>query len=365
MTNPDLTLVENDLPVIGLDPKYFTDESLYHRIKEEVFFKNWLLACHSSELSKAGDFTTLAIIDQDIVITRDRKGELNAMYNVCQHRGHKLASGSGNKKLLVCPYHQWSYDLCGQLKAAPNSQNVAGFDKSSICLSRIRVENFLGFVFINLDPDCDSMDETYPGIRQEMLKLCADLEQRKHAFQHFADEGCNWLTAVENYNECYHCKHRHAAFSTGIIDPNSYSIAAYAEVKVLHHTSLATQAEEAWYDVSGADYGSFYLWPATAIQFYPGGVVNSFSWNPLAVDDVRVYRTFYSNSGEVDEMLKKVIDNDRETTFQEDLDIVKEVQRGLNSRGYKPGPLIVDPNGGISNELPIAKLHQWLRQAVD
>lgn len=266
--------------------------------------------------------------------------------------------------MLVCPYHRWSYDLDGALKAAPNSKSVPGFDASSICLTPIRVENFLGFVFINLDPDCASMDETYPGIRDEMLRLCADVEQRKYAYHHTADEGCNWLTAVENYNECYHCKACHADFAKGIIDPNSYSIAPYGDIKVLHHTSLATQSEAAWYDVSGADYGSFFLWPATSIQFYPGGVVNSFTWRPLAVDDVRVFRGFYSNDGQVDETLQKVIDNDRETTFQEDLDLVREVQRGLNSRGYRPGPLIVDPAGGIDNELPIQKLHQWLRQAV-
>ena len=366
MTNSKLAYTaDNETgPVIGLEAKYFTDNNLFHQIKESVFFKSWLLACHSSELSNPGDFTTLTIIDQDILITRDSANELKAMYNVCQHRGHKLANGSGNKKLLVCPYHRWSYELNGQLKAAPNSSKVQGFDASTICLTQIRVENFLGFIFINLDPDCLSMDETYPGIRDEMLALCPDVEERKYAYHHTADEGCNWLTAVENYNECYHCKTCHAEFAKGIIDPGSYSIDPYQDIQVLHHTSKATQSEDAWYDVSGADYGSFYLWPASSIQFYPGGVVNSFAWRPLEVDDVRVYRTFYSNDGEVDETLQKVIDNDRETTFQEDLDIVKEVQRGLKSRGYKPGPLIVDPDGGIDNELPILKLHEWLRAAI-
>jgi len=79
---------------------------------------------------------------------------------------------------------------------------------------------------------------------------------------------------------------------------------------------------------------------------------------------VRVFRTFYSNDGEVDETLQIVIDNDRDTTFQEDLDIVREVQRGINSRGYRPGPLVLNPQGGINNERPIQKLHEWLRAAV-
>ncbi len=360
-----LELVEGAAPVRGLDAKYFTDRELFERTLDRVFYRNWLLACHASQLAKAGDFLTLELYDQDILIARGDDGELKAYYNVCQHRGHKLADGSGNKKLLVCPYHRWSYDLNGRLKAAPNSKNVPGFDASQICLTPIRVENFLGFVFINLDPQAQPMDAVYPGIREAIVDLCADVEQRRYATHHEADEGCNWLTAVENYNECYHCKACHASFAKGIIDPDSYRIEPFADIQVLHHSSRATQSDEAWYDVSGADYGSFFLWPATALQFYPGGVVNSFAWRPLAIDDVRVFRGFYSNDGEVDDRLQKVIDNDRATTFQEDLEIVRHVQRGLRSRGYRPGPLVVDPDGGIESELPIQKLHEWLRAAVD
>ena len=355
----------NSEPVYGLEAKYFTDRDLFTRILDRVFYRNWLLACHSSQLERPGDYLTLELSDQDVLLARDVGGELKAFYNVCQHRGHKLASGSGHRKLLVCPYHRWSYDLQGRLQAAPNSANVPGFDAAQICLTPIRVENFLGFVFINLDPDAPSMDAIYPGIRAAILELCPDVEHRRYAHHHEADEGCNWLTAVENYNECYHCKSCHASFAKGIIDPDSYRIQPFADIPVLHHTSLATRSDAAWYDVSGADYGSFYLWPATALQFYPGGVVNSFTWRPLAVDDVRVFRAFYSNDGQVDATLQKVIDNDRVTTFQEDLDIVKHVQRGLRSRGYRPGPLGVDPNGGIDNELPIQILHQWLRAAID
>ena len=360
-------MLNNDpnVPVLGLEAKYFTDDSLYHKIRDEVYFKNWLLACHSSEVSNSGDYLTLTLYDQDIVILRDKEQKINALYNVCQHRGHRLVEGRGNKKMLVCPYHRWSYGLDGQLIAAPNSSNVPGFNASHICVPAIRVENFLGFIFVNLDSNCKSMDETFPGVKTEMLKLCPDIEERAFAYEHTADEGCNWLTAVENYNECYHCKACHADFAKGIIDPNSYSISPYGDSQLLHHSSLATQSDDAWYDVSGSDYGSFYFWPASSVQIYPGGVVNSFSWRPLAVDDVRVHRGWYSNSGEVDDDLQKVIDYDRDTTFQEDLDLVKNVQRGLNSRGYKPGPLVLDPGGGIDNELPIQKLHQWLREAID
>ncbi|NCF36180.1 MAG: Rieske 2Fe-2S domain-containing protein [Gammaproteobacteria bacterium] len=229
MTNPDLKVVADSDPVMGLDARYFTDRELYRRIVDQVFYKNWLLACHSSQVGKPGDYLTLEIYDQDILVTHDRDGAIRAFYNVCQHRGHKLASGSGNKKLLVCPYHAWSYDLRGQLKAAPHANKVPGFDSSKICLTEIRLENFLGFLFINLDPDAAGMDQTYPGIRDEMFKLCPDVEQRKYAYHHTADEGCNWFVAVENYNECYHCSNCHPSFAKGIIEGAASYVQAHAQ----------------------------------------------------------------------------------------------------------------------------------------
>jgi phenylpropionate dioxygenase-like ring-hydroxylating dioxygenase large terminal subunit len=150
-----------------------------------------------------------------------------------------------------------------------------------------------------------------------------------------------------------------------VIDPKSYNIARYGLGKVLRHTSNPSQSDKTWYDLSGADYGSFFLWPSTSFQFYPGGLLNTYHWRPLAVDDVRVHRGWYSKDGSIDATLQKVIDLDRETTFSEDLVLVANVQRGLKSMGYRPGPLILDPDGGIDNELPIAALQQWLREAVD
>lgn len=351
-------------PIPGLPAKYFNDPEIYKRVETEVFYKTWQLACHSSQVAKPGDYFSLSVFDQDVFVIRGQDNQLRALYNVCQHRGHKLVAGTGNKNNIVCPYHAWTYDLTGKLLGAPNSQSVKGFDTSRICVPEIRLEEFLGFVFINLDNNCDEMESCYPGVKDEILALCPDIEMRGFAYEHTADEGCNWLIAVENYNECYHCKGVHSEFAKGVIDPGSYNISPFGEGNVLKHSAKATQSADAWYDISGSGYGSFFLWPATSFQIYPGGMVNSFHWRPLAVDDVRVHRSWYSDDGKVDDILQKVIDLDRNTTFAEDLVLVKNVQRGLQSRGYTPGPLILDPDGGIDNELSITSLHNWLREAL-
>ena len=358
-------LFNTDDLIIGLDARYFNDVNIYKRAKENIYFKTWQIACHGSLVKNPGDFFSFSIFEQDIFVMRGADNQLRAFYNVCQHRGHKLVDGQGSKRSIVCPYHAWTYDLDGQLKRAPNSEKVDGFDIAKICVPQIKLEEFLGFIFVNLDTDCKSMDETYPGVRETIVALCPDIESRQFADEHTAEEDCNWLIAVENYNECYHCKMVHREFAKGVIDPDSYRIAPYGDGKVLRHSSKPAKDEKAWMNSGGSDYGSFYLWPSCSIQIYPGGIVNSYHWRPLAIDNTRVHRGWYSNDGEVDESLQKVIDLDRETTFAEDLVLVKNVQRGINSKGYTPGPLIIDKDGSIDSELSIAALHQWMREGVN
>ncbi len=357
--------ISAEIPSRGLPAIYFYDEAIFNTVKEKIFFQTWQYAGHVSQLPNPGDFLTFTLFDQDILLLRDQTRNLRAFYNVCQHRGHRLLDGHGNRRLLVCPYHAWSYDLKGRLKSAPYSEWVEGFNAETICLSAIRLEEFLGFVFINLDETAPAMNQFYPGVRKAIFDLCPDIEASRLVEEYSVEEGCNWLIAVENYNECYHCKVAHPDFAKGVIDPESYSILPFGESHVLMHRSSPTQDKNAWYDVSGSDYGSFYLWPATAIQIYPGGVVNHYYWRPLAVDDTRVHRSWFSPTGQVDEVLGHVIERDRNTTFAEDLGLVRNVQRGIRSRGYRPGPLIIHPDGGIDNERPIACLHNWLRQALD
>jgi len=361
--------ISKSRPDFALEARYYTQEAFFTAARDQIFFRTWQFAGHASQLKNPGDYLCFTIFEQDLFLIRTRdaaggSGALRCFFNVCQHRGHHLLNGQGNRRLITCPYHAWTYALDGQLRAAPNSDQVPGFDTQKICLSEIKLEEFCGFVFVNLDPNAKSMDECYPEVRAAIVKACPDIETRKYAYEHHCNEHCNWLLAVENYNECYHCPVAHKAFANGVIDPGSYDIQPFGAGRCLRHASLATQSEVAWYDVSGSDYCSFYLWPAMSIQIYPGAMVNTYHWRPLAVDNTVVYRGWYSADGEMDADLQKVMELDRDTTFAEDLKLVKSVQRGLNNRGYRPGPLVLDPQGGIRSEHSIASLHQWLHEAL-
>ncbi|MEL6477072.1 MAG: aromatic ring-hydroxylating dioxygenase subunit alpha [Pseudomonadota bacterium] len=349
----------------ALPARFYTDPVLYEAARERILFRAWHYVGHVSMLPETGDYYAFSLLDQDLFVIRGRDGLLRCFYNVCQHRGHTLVEETGRTRVLVCPYHAWTYELSGGLRAAPGAQTTPGFDKSKICLTEVRLEVFLGFVFVNLDSAAAPMEATYPGVSAAARALCPDIEARIFAHEHVAQEYCNWLVAVENYNECYHCGHVHKAFSDGVIEPGSYDIQPFGPGRVLHHSAGAAGGDGAWYDTSGSDYGSFYLFPLFSLQIYPGGVVNTYYWRPEGAQDTIVHRGWFSSDGVVDDTLQQVIDLDRDTTFAEDLELVKRVQRGLGSRGYRPGPLVMAPEFGINSEHSIAALHGWVREALD
>ena len=292
--------------------------------------------------------------------------EPRAFYNVCQHRGHTLVMNeSGCRKLFTCPYHSWSYGLNGKLKMAPNTQDLEGFDREKISLTPIRLENYCGFLFVNLDADAATMETIFPSLKERILNACPDIEKRYFVHQHSAQEHCNWLLAVENYNECYHCKVVHKDFAQGVIDPESYQILPIDSLQVLHHQAQFAKGEHAWYEAENEAYNSFFLWPGCSIQIYPGGLVNTYHWRPIAPTQSIVYRSWFATQPKIDETLQKVIDLDRTSTFIEDIELLNNVQRGLGSRGYKPGPLVCHPKQNIDSEHSVACIHEWIRQAQE
>ncbi|MEM8498566.1 MAG: aromatic ring-hydroxylating dioxygenase subunit alpha [Pseudomonadota bacterium] len=352
-----------------LDPEYYTGETAYAQARTEVFFKSWQFACHQSQVTQPGDYVCFSIFDQDLVVVRGNDDQLRCFYNVCQHRGHTLLQGSGNSRVVVCPYHAWTYELSGEFRGAPGTRNLLSFDGSAICLSSVKLDVFCGFVFVNLDEHARSISESYPGVEKAVRAVCPDIEKRLHADKASLIKHSNWLVAVENYNECYHCKNVHSALSSGVVEADTYNVAAFFSddgqaAPCLRHTAKAQSGDGSWYDTSGSDYCTFYLWPAFGLQIYPSGLVNTYHWRPIGIDKTEVTRDWYSQNGEVDDTLRSVIDLDRNTTVAEDAELVKNVQRGLNSMGYKAGQLVLNPEEGIDSEHSIAALHQWVRAAI-
>ncbi len=357
-------------PVRSLEAHYYTDPAIFSKEMAGVLSRTWQFGCHASQVERPGDYATFEIAGQNLFAIRGRDGEVRVFYNVCQHRAHELVKGTGNCKVVVCPYHAWSYELTGTLRAGPNIKSVPGFERSDICLTEVRTEEFCGFVFVNLDDDAKPMAEWFPGVETELRAFVPHIDQLKPLEWVEIPETCNWKVSVENYSECYHCAINHPTFATGVIKPETYDIQPQGGY-CLRHTTQCQNLEAMSYAIDldanahAGDYSSWFLWPMFSFQVYPGNVLNTYHWRPVDVDHVTVWRGWYTVGGEDSDVIRLLAVQDRETTVEEDIGLVESVQRGLKSRGYKPGPLVVDPNCGVNSEHSIEALQQWMREAVD
>ena len=121
--------------VRSLDARFYTDPEVYADEMRGLFARTWQFAGHAAMLKDAGDYFTFEIAGESLFCLRGRDGVIRTFYNVCQHRAHQLVQGTGTTRVLVCPYHAWTYELTGALRSGPNITSVPGFDRQAICLT--------------------------------------------------------------------------------------------------------------------------------------------------------------------------------------------------------------------------------------
>lgn len=356
-------------PVHSLEARYYTDPDIFRLERSAVFARSWQFAGHASDVENVGDYFTFEIAGESLFCIRGRDGTLRAFYNVCQHRAHELLRETGNTKQIVCPYHAWTYDLTGRFRAGPNTRSVPGFDGSKICLTEVRLEDLHGFLFVNLDPEAAPLNSCFPGVREELGAFVPQIARLKPLEWVEIEENCNWKISVENYSECYHCALNHPTFARGVIKPQTYDIQPQGHC--LRHTTECQNLDHMSYEIDpeandyATSYSSWFLWPAFSFQVYPGNVLNTYHWRPVDTDRVVVWRGWYSIDGADSEVVRRLAVQDRATTVEEDIHLVESVQRGMRSRGYKPGPLVIDPKSGVNSEHSIMHLQRWMRDAVE
>ena len=355
-------------PLKSLEARYYTDPKVYEMEMDGLFARTWQFAGHASQLEKAGDYFAFEMAGESLFCIKGRDDVIRTFYNVCQHRAHQLVSGTGTTRVVVCPYHAWTYELTGGLRAGPNINSVEGFDKSKICLTEVRTELFLGFIFVNLDPDAKPMEDWFPNARAELESWVPHFADLKPVEWVEIPENCNWKVSVENYSECYHCSLNHPTFATGVVKPETYDI--QPQGYCLRHTTECQALDQMTYPIDRSrkhaeEYSSWFLWPMFSFQVSPGKVLNTYHWRAIDADHVVVWRGWYAAEGFDPQIIHDLAKQDRETTVEEDIHLVESVHRGLKSRGYVPGPLVVDPTCGVNSEHSIMHLQRWMREAVD
>lgn len=185
----------------------FSDPELYLREISEIFLRMWLCVGHRSRLSEPGAYFLFDIGTESIIVVADEQGQHYAFYNVCRHRGSRIVNqASGKCRGFRCPYHAWNYRLDGTLRAAPLMDEVTGFDKKDFPLRAVRLEEFMGFLFINLDEDAQPVKESFADF-PDLTRY--DIPNLVRVGYHDYLVNSNWKLICENYHECYHCALAH------------------------------------------------------------------------------------------------------------------------------------------------------------
>jgi Rieske 2Fe-2S family protein len=212
-------LIDNQQPGWSLSQRFYTDPAVYELELERIITKNWILAGHESQLPESGDYKVLNVANESAIIVRGKDGSLKAFANVCRHRGSLIClEAGGNTKTFDCPYHGWSYDTEGNLRAARSMPQ--DFDKSAYSLHKISVERVHGLIFICFSDKPPSLEAAKRELEKPMAMF--DFENLKVAAQKSYFIEANWKLAIENYQECYHCATAHPEYAvrhTLMLDP--------------------------------------------------------------------------------------------------------------------------------------------------
>ena len=198
----------------AMPPSVYTSEEFLKSEIDDVFAREWVCVGRASSLKEAGDFVTYELAGEPIFVMRDKDGGLRAMSNVCRHRMSTLLEGSGNRRAIVCPYHGWSYNTDGSLRAAPAMDHNSGFCKEDYRLPRIRCEEWLGWVMVTLNPDAPAVASQLA----EVEELIDDFQMRDYVetFRETHVWDTNWKILAENFMESYHLPVCHSGTIGGL-----------------------------------------------------------------------------------------------------------------------------------------------------
>jgi len=325
--------------------RWYHDAALFEREQARVFARTWQLVGRTASASAAGDYLTCRVGREPLLVVRDEGGTLRALSNVCRHRAGPVAQGAGNRRSFQCGYHGWTYGLDGRLLATPEFEGVRGFDKAGTRLPEARVEEWGGFLFVNLDPEAPPLRDFLGAITRETGSLA--LERMTLRRQVDYELACNWKVYVDNYLEGYHIP---------IVHPTLYRELDYQAYRVepagLHsrqHSPLRPGGA-VFGGGDGDESRALYYWvfPNLMLNFYPGSLQTNL------VVSLGPERTLTRFEWYVTEPL----DGGRESAFErslalseqvqrEDIAICEAVQAGLRSATYRHGRYSVRRENGV------------------
>jgi carnitine monooxygenase subunit len=329
-----------------LPASWYTDPVVFDVERERIFTSAWQYAGWMDQLAEPGSYFTSTAGHVPVIVTRDRDDRLRGFVNVCRHRGHIVAQGSGCRATLQCPYHAWTYGLDGTLRRAPRSEREPGFDASTLSLLPVAVDTWGAFVFVNPNPDPEPLTDALGEVPSLLANSGVELDKLRFHSHHEWEQAVNWKVALENYLECYHCQVAHPGFSKVIdVDPDSYQLiigtSTASQIGPVRAKAL-NSPEQVPYDPRGDVRQSQYhfLWPNTTINVVPGPQnVSIERWVPAGLRQTVEVTDYFFGTDVSDERIQEVMEFDSQVA-EEDVALVLSVQQGLDSGAVRQGRVL-------------------------
>ncbi len=332
---------------------YYTSDAIFAEEKEKLFYKSWQYACHVSELKDPGDYVATDVLGQNVFVVRDHDGEIRGYYNICPHRGHQLVEGKGQTRVIVCPYHHWSFSLNGDLRHMRKRETSATPERRAVCLKPVRIDRLLDFIFVNLAPDALPIAEFWPGVEDHIRQTCPKVDSYvlgdTAAAIHAVDVAANWKVQIDNYLECQHCRHGHVSFSDMLDINNQYYV--LGKNQAYNFIPGNKKADNLAYPLDlehdETDLHFWFLFPNVGISQFAGpGNLSLFQWNPIHPGrgfriSVNLEPAEDTDPGMRERQEKRAVWG-REVLQPEDISFLLSVQEGMSQRAFDQGWYIVD-----------------------
>jgi Rieske 2Fe-2S family protein len=338
-----------------LPGRYFYDPDIYAREQECIFGQMWTCVGRADALPAPGDFQTVELAGESVLIVRGRDGELRAFLNVCRHRGARLRleSCGTTGSAIQCPYHAWSYALDGRLIGAPNIARDEELDRDRFSLVPVHLAVWEGLTWLSLANDPPPVtSQLEPPLLDRFGELATF---RRYGVGSLAvgqsityEIAANWKLVVENFMECYHCAPVHPELTSLL---PAFRLGTSYQGVVGQGTAFADDVEA--FTLSGNGhrptlpgllrtddrlYYGFVLWPNLFVNLLPDHVILH-TLTPLGPERSRVVCDWMFMPDEVARPGFDPADTVAvfDITNRQDWDVCERAQLGMRSRAYAAG----------------------------
>ncbi|MCD2188166.1 MULTISPECIES: aromatic ring-hydroxylating oxygenase subunit alpha [Actinomycetospora] len=358
-----------------LPGRYYTDPTIFAAEQALILEEGWFCAVLAADIPTAGDFETVQVGRESVIVARGRTGDVHAYLNVCRHRGARLCTEEKGsvRRSFQCPYHAWTYGLDGKLISAPNIASMPDIDRRAYGLNRVAVREWLGYVWVCLADEPPSFADTVIGDVTARLGspdaiVGYDVAGLKLGRRISYDVRANWKQIVENFMECYHCGTIHPEL-TEVLPEFADGLAA--QYFVGHGAEFGEDVQGFTVDGSaglaplpgvGAEqdrrYYAITVRPQVFVNLVPDHVVFHRMF-PLAPDRTLVLCDWLY----LPEVVDSGADLDRSVELfhrvnQQDFDACERCQVSMDSRSYARGGVLVP------SEHHIGEFHDWVRERI-